>query len=113
MGGPVIINRLDVREVGKAGVAEAFKPLAANVSTGGQWDGYPCLRIIELQADYVSREAIRAEEAFMSGNPERFAKARAALLESFAKLEAEVADLKARIGGDDPTPPAAAARAAA
>lgn len=93
-------------------VATAFKPIAANVSKGGQWDGFPCLRIIEMQADYVSREAIRAEEAFMSGNPERFAKARAALLASFAKLEAEVADLKARIGGPEPTPPAAAARAA-
>ena len=86
-------------------VAEAFKPLAANVSTGGQWDGFPCLRIIEMQAGYVARESIRAEEAFMSGNPERFAKARADLLASFAKLEAEVDDLKARIGGDDPNPP--------
>ncbi len=94
-------------------VAEAFKPLAANVSTGGQWGGFPCLRIIEMQAGYVARESIRAEEAFMSGNPERFANARAALLESFAKLEAEVDDLKARIGGDDPTPPAISAKVAA
>jgi hypothetical protein len=94
-------------------VAQAFKPLAANVAIGGQWDGFPCLRIIKLQADYVSREAIRAEEAFMCGDPKRFAKARADLLASFAKLEAEVADMRARINGDDPTPPAAAARAAA
>jgi hypothetical protein len=93
-------------------VATAFKPIAANVSKGGQWDGFPCLRIIELQADYVAREAIRAEEAFMSGNADRFAKARADLLESFAKLEAEVADMRARINGDDTPPPAAAARAA-
>lgn len=94
-------------------VAVAFKPIAANVSMGGMWDGFPCLRIIEMQAGYVAREAIRAEEAFMSGSPERFAKCRADLLESFAKLEAEIADMRARMGGDEPTPPAASARAAA
>lgn len=93
-------------------VAVAFKPIAANVSTGGQWDGFPCLRIIELHASYVGREAIKAEEAFMCGDATRFAAARTALLQSFEKLEAEIADMRDRMGGNDPTPPVASARAA-
>lgn len=93
-------------------VAQAFKPIAANVSTGGQWDGFPCLRIIELHASYVGREAVKAEEAFMCGDATRFAAARTALLQSFEKLEAEVADMRARMGGDETPPPVASARAA-
>jgi hypothetical protein len=85
-------------------IAQAFKPIAANVAAPAEWAGFPCLRLIELHATSLAREAVAAEEAFYSSNHDRYLKRRAALLDRFAELEAEMAEFKARINGD-PIPP--------
>lgn len=95
-------------------IAEAFKPIAASVSRDLQWAGFPCLGTIELHAEYIQRDAVRAQEAFFSSNGERFAKHRDEILARFEKLEAEIADFRSRVGMDpEPQPPAANAMAVA
>lgn len=87
--------------VGEA-VVEAFRPIAANISAGEPWAGFPNLGMIQLHAEYLGRECIRAEESFFATDPVRFAKHRAEILARFDKLEVEMAEFRARI---DPTPP--------
>ena len=103
------VHTLDPAEV----IHAAFRTAAANVSDSREWGGFPCLGMIGLHAEYLVRETVRAEEAFSAMNAERFAKHRDAILDRFAKLEAEVAEMRARIDGFDPTPPAGQMRAAA
>lgn len=99
---------------GKEQIGGAFKALAETHRLADQWAGFPCLGLIQLHAEYIARDAIRAEEAFFGENAERYAERRDEILARFEKLEAEMADFKAKIGGSlPPTPPASMARAAA
>lgn len=57
--------------------------------------GFPGCATIELKAAYVERAAIRAQEAYFSGNQRRFEVAMASLEEKFAELSAQMVEIRA------------------
>lgn len=58
--------------------------------------GYPNCGVIELHSQYIQRAAIQAQEALFAESPDRFEKALSSLEDHFAKLSAEVAEMRAR-----------------